>query len=103
MQDYRLDEPGNIRRGAAPRLNFGGLSVISVRFDRLLASTALGLVLTLGSHAGMAQQPDQKIEASVPVPDTSLPPPLTAQDIAPKPNQVVPTEAAKSETIKSEA
>ena len=76
--------------------------MISVRFDRLLASTALGLVLTLGSHAGMAQQPAQKIEAAVPLPDTSLPPPLTAQDIAPKPSQAVPTEAAKTETIKTE-
>ena len=76
--------------------------MISVRFDRLLASTALGLVLTLGSHAGMAQQPDQKIEAAVPVPDTSLPPPLTAQDVAPKPSQVAPAEAAKTETVKTE-
>ena len=75
--------------------------MISVRFDRLLASTALGLVLTLGSHAGMAQQPDQKIEAAVPVPDTSLPPPLTAQDVAPKPSQVAPTEAVKTETVKT--
>ena len=52
-----------------------------VRFDRLLASTALGLVLALGSHAGQAQQNDRQIEAAMPVPDTSLPPPLTAQDV----------------------
>jgi murein L,D-transpeptidase YcbB/YkuD len=77
--------------------------VISVRFDRLLASTALGLVLTLGSHAGMAQQPDKKIEATVPLPDTSLPPPPAAQDVTSKPNQVAPTEAAKTEPIKTEA
>jgi L,D-transpeptidase YcbB len=77
--------------------------VISVRFDRLLASTALGLVLTLGSQAGMAQQLDnKKIEAAVPMPDTSLPPPLTAQDVAPKPNQAAPTEAAKTEAAKTE-
>ena len=69
--------------------------MISVRFDRLLASTALGLVLTLGSHAGMAQQPDKKIEATVPLPDTSLPPPPAAQDVTSKPNQVAPTEAAQ--------
>ncbi|MBI2714898.1 MAG: L,D-transpeptidase family protein [Rhizobiales bacterium] len=71
---------------------------MSVRFDRVLASTALGLVLTLGSHAGMAQQPDEKIEATVPLPDTSLPAPLTAQDVAPKPGQAAPVEAVKTET-----
>ena len=72
--------------------------MISVRFDRLLASTALGLVLTLGSHAGMAQQPDKKIEATVPLPDTSLPAPPTAQDVAPKPGQAAPVEAVKTDT-----
>ena len=72
--------------------------MISVRFDRLLASTALGLVLTLGSHAGMAQQPDKKIEATVPVPDTSLPAPPTAQDVAPKPGQAAAVEAVKTDT-----
>jgi len=76
--------------------------VISVRFDRLLASTALGLVLTLGSHAGMAQQPDKKVEATVPLPDTSLPPPPAAQDVTSKPSQVAPTEAAKTEPGKTE-
>ena len=33
--------------------------VKSARFDRLLASTALALVLTLSSHAGMAQQTEK--------------------------------------------
>ena len=46
-----------------------------------LASTALGLVLVLSSHPGMAQQAD-KIDAAVPMPDTTLPPPLTAKDVA---------------------
>ncbi|HEX3439723.1 MAG TPA: L,D-transpeptidase family protein [Pseudolabrys sp.] len=63
----------------------------SVRFDRLLASTALGLVLVLSSHPGMAQQADQqKIDAAVPVPDTTLPPAPTAKDIAPAPADATP-------------
>ena len=52
----------------------------SARFNFLLASTALGLALVLGSHAGMAQQSEQKIDAAVPMPDTDPLPPLTAKD-----------------------
>ena len=55
--------------------------VKSARFNVLLASTALGLALVLGSHAGMAQQSEQKIDAAVPMPDTNLLPPLTAKDV----------------------
>ena len=63
----------------------------SARFNRLLASTALGLVLVLGSHAGnpqaaLAQQSEQQIEAAVPMPDTDLLPPLTAKDVASTPS-----------------
>lgn len=63
----------------------------SARFNRLLASTALGLVLVLGSHAGnpqeaLAQQSEQQIEAAVPMPNTDLLPPLTAKDIASTPS-----------------
>jgi murein L,D-transpeptidase YcbB/YkuD len=54
--------------------------VKTARFDRLLASTALVLVLALSSQAG-AQQAERPMQAGVPVPDTSLPP-LTAKDIA---------------------
>lgn len=55
----------------------------SVRFKGLLASTALGLVL-LGNQPLMAQQMDQQqIDAAVPVPDTTLPPPPTMKDIEP--------------------
>ena len=53
----------------------------SARFNVLLASTALGLALVLGSHTGMAQQSEQKIDAAVPMPDTDLLPPLTAKDV----------------------
>jgi L,D-transpeptidase YcbB len=86
----------------------------TVRFNSLLASTALGLVLVLGSHAGMAQQPEKQITAAVPMPNTELPPPLTAKDVAaapqadtsktePKPDAAAPAaEPAKSEPAKSE-
>ena len=64
----------------------------TARFNRLLASTALGVALVLGSHAGMAQQADQQIDSAVPMPDTELPPPLTAKDVA------VTPDAAKVES-----
>ena len=57
----------------------------SVRFDRLLASTALGLVLMLSSHAGYAQQPEKQLHAAVG--DTSQP--------ASEPAQAAPAEPAK--------
>ncbi len=63
------------------------------RFDRLLASTALVLVLALSSHAGIAQQSDNPTTASVPVPDTTLPPPLTAKDVDSPAKQVAPAPA----------
>jgi murein L,D-transpeptidase YcbB/YkuD len=63
------------------------------RFDRVLASTAFGLVLALSSHPGMAQQSgQQKIDTVVPTPDTSLPPPLTATDVADIARQAAPAE-----------
>ena len=63
------------------------------RFDRLLASTALVLVLALSSQAGIAQQSDNPTTASVPVPDTTLPPPLTAKDVDSPAKQVAPAPA----------
>src|ERR1039458_215172 len=74
-----------------PAQSLGDVLVKSARFNRLLASTALGLVLVLGSHAGnpqeaLAQQSEQKIEAAVPMPDTDLLPPLTAKDVASTPS-----------------
>ena len=67
----------------------------SYRFDRLLASTALGLVLVLSSQAGQAQQSEEPVQASVPTPDTSLPPPLTAKDVGSTPVQAAPSDTAK--------
>ena len=83
--------------------------VKSARFDRLLASTALVLVLALSSHAATAQQTESLTHAAVPVPDTSLPPPLTAKDIQPPAKQVTKEEpkqdaaAPVSEPAKSTA
>jgi murein L,D-transpeptidase YcbB/YkuD len=70
--------------------------VKSVRFERLLASTAFGLVLALSSHAGLAQQSVQQIEAAVPMPDTDQLPPLTAKDVA-APGQAAPADIVKDE------
>ncbi|MGB6348801.1 MAG: L,D-transpeptidase family protein [Pseudolabrys sp.] len=69
----------------------------SARFERLLASTALALVLALASHAGMAQQTEKPAAASVPVPDTTLPPPLTAKDIDAPAKQAAPASIVKDE------
>jgi murein L,D-transpeptidase YcbB/YkuD len=38
----------------------------------------------------MAQQADKQSQAAVPVPDTTLPPPLTAKDVAPAPAVIAP-------------
>ncbi len=67
----------------------------SVRFERLLASTAFGLVLALSSHPGLAQQSDKEIGAAVPVPNTDLLPPLTAKDIQATPAAAPSAEPAK--------
>jgi murein L,D-transpeptidase YcbB/YkuD len=75
--------------------------VKSVRFERLLASTALGLALALSSlvlssHAAIAQTPTAKdVESAVPMPDTTVPSPPTAQDVEPK----AKSEAAPAATI----
>jgi murein L,D-transpeptidase YcbB/YkuD len=77
--------------------------VKSPRFNSLLASTAAALALALSSHAGVAQQADKPAEASIPMPDTTLPPPLTLKDIekpAPlgKPTPVVKDESKQNAT-----
>ena len=55
------------------------------------------LVLALASHTAVAQQTDKPVQASVPVPDTSLPPPLTAKDVAAPAKQAAPVGAVKDE------
>ena len=74
----------------------------SARFDRLLASTAVALVLAMSSHAGMAQQTEKTIQASVPMPDTTLPPPLTAKDLEAKPAQPAASEPKQDSTPAAE-
>ena len=55
----------------------------SAGFDRVLASTAFGLVLVLSNHPGMAQRiGQQNIDAAAPMPEASLRPSLTANDVA---------------------
>jgi murein L,D-transpeptidase YcbB/YkuD len=54
----------------------------------------------LSSHAGMsgqalAQQSEKQTEAAVPMPDTSLPAPLTAKDVAGTPSQTAPSDISK--------
>jgi murein L,D-transpeptidase YcbB/YkuD len=78
-------------------MSLGDHAVKSVRFNSLLASTALGLVLLLGSHSGMAQQTDNKVTTAVPTPDTALPPPLTAKDVTSTPAATPAAEPAKTE------
>jgi murein L,D-transpeptidase YcbB/YkuD len=58
--------------------------VKSVRLSRLLASTAVAMVVMGSGWAVQAQQTDeQQLNAAVPMPDTTLPPPPTLKDIAP--------------------
>jgi murein L,D-transpeptidase YcbB/YkuD len=73
----------------------GDTVVKSARFDRLLASTGLALVLALSSHVSTAQQIEKPVQASVPVPDTSLPPPLTAKDLETPAKQATPANVVK--------
>ncbi|HVV62324.1 MAG TPA: L,D-transpeptidase family protein [Pseudolabrys sp.] len=67
----------------------------SVRFDRLLAGTALGLVLALSGYAAHAQSVDAQINAASPVPEMPAPP--TAKDFGlPEPVATVPAKAAET-------
>jgi murein L,D-transpeptidase YcbB/YkuD len=56
--------------------------VRTIRFDRFLASTALGVALVLSGHSLHAQTPPQAV-SGVPVPDKPDAAPMTAQDLAP--------------------
>jgi murein L,D-transpeptidase YcbB/YkuD len=76
--------------------------VKSVRFDRFIASTALGLVLALAGTSGYAQQVDQSIDAAIPMPDTTLPPPLTIKDVGGIATQSIPDAAAVPAPAKTE-
>ncbi len=67
----------------------------SDQFERLLATTALGLALALSTHAGLAQQSDQGVRA-IPAPDIDLLPPVTPnKDAQAKPAAPVTTPQAE--------
>src|SRR3974377_2252940 len=61
----------------------GEMEVKSAHLSHLLASTAVALTLVLSSQAADAQQQldQQQLNAAVPMPDTTVPPPPTATDI----------------------
>ena len=71
--------------------------VKSTRFDRLLASTALLVVLALPVHTAVAQQSGSQAQSAVPMPDTSQLPPLTAKDIEPPAKTAAPADIVKDE------
>jgi murein L,D-transpeptidase YcbB/YkuD len=58
------------------------------------------LALAIASHPGMAQQAadQQKVDAAVPVPDTTLPPPLTAKDVQSETKQNAAATAPATKT-----
>ena len=65
----------------------------SAGFNRVLALTAFGLVLVLSNHPGMAQRIGQQdIDTAVPMPEASLRPSLTANNVADIARQAPPAE-----------
>ena len=65
----------------------------SAGFNRVLASTVFGLVLVLSNHPGMAQRTGQQnIDTAAPMPEASLRPSLTANDVADIARQAPPAE-----------
>ena len=77
----------------------------SVRLSGLLASTAVAMTLMSVGWAANAQQSDeQQLNAAVPMPDTTLPPPPTLQDIVPAEVKTAESAAAaKPEAVKPAA
>ncbi|HET7848253.1 MAG TPA: L,D-transpeptidase family protein [Pseudolabrys sp.] len=79
----------------------------SVRFDRFLTGTALGLVLALSSYAASAQSQgnEAQIEAAMPAVDTADVPPPTIKDIGPLPGNdaaaAVPAAPATAASTKA--
>jgi murein L,D-transpeptidase YcbB/YkuD len=80
----------------------GDFVVKVVRFDRLLASTAFGLVIALSGHTANAQQPQAQPQAEVAVPLPDDTPPPTLKDFPGETQTPAPTSAANSEPTKAE-
>ncbi len=85
--------------------NVGDELVRSVRFDRFLTGTALGLVLALSGHAASAQNQanEAQIEAAMPAVDTADVPPPTIKDIGPLPGSDTAAAADTTPTAESTA
>jgi len=86
----------------------GDFVVKVVRFDRLLASTALGLVFLMSGIAANAQQPQgqeakPQTEILVPLPDDMPPPTLKDFGGAETPAPAAAVEPAKSDAAKTDA
>jgi L,D-transpeptidase YcbB len=75
------------------------------RFDRILASSALALVLGVSAPAlSQSVSPEEvaRVESRVPVPDTTLPPPPTAADVM-KPASVSVSATASAEPASTQS
>jgi murein L,D-transpeptidase YcbB/YkuD len=73
------------------------------RTDRILASTALALIIGFSTPAvsqSVSPEETARVEGRVPVPDTTLPPPLTAAEVI-KPVSVSATAAAEPPSTQS--
>ncbi len=72
---------------------------MGLRFDRMLASTALLLVLTAAT--AQAGDPQDAIEAAVPIPEPANVPPPTAADIGSVPTATAPDASAAPASTES--
>jgi murein L,D-transpeptidase YcbB/YkuD len=69
------------------------------RLDRFFASTAVVLLLTVSNGVSAAPMTDEQIDAAVPTPDTTQPPPPTASDLdKAKANPTAAPDAARAPT-----
>ncbi len=68
-----------------------------------MASSALGLALLVVGVPSHAQVSDQKIQAAIPMPDTTTLPPLTAKDIGIAPGKAAPVTTGSVDERKIEA
>src|SRR5262249_61534856 len=78
-----------------PRIS-GEVEMRGPRYDRILAGTALALVLTLGPSA--YAQPDL-LEANMPLPEQSALPPPTAADVTSTPGNAPTTSNAPATQV----
>jgi murein L,D-transpeptidase YcbB/YkuD len=82
-----------VERHSRPHLE--SPSMRGLTFDRLIAGTALALILTVSGHSWASSEDAAKIEAAVPVPEAANVPPPTAADIAAATPAVTPAKPAE--------